>query len=436
MGIRHKEVVMTKFYEIRDPIHGFIKVNEWEREIIDHPVFQRLRRIRQLALTDMVYPGVMHTRFEHSLGVMHVAGKMYESLCERCGDFLKSEMGFNDVGLGRDHALVRLTALLHDVGHAPFSHTGEGLLPINSETGKPYKHEDYSEAAIRYLLRDVIENHPFNTRNYQIKAEDVAGLLSGNSRLKEQLFWRGFISGQLDADRADYLLRDSYHAGVAYGKFDLERLLSTLTITRYPDTGMPVLAVSDGGEHAAEQLIIARYMMFTQLYFHHARRAFDYHVTESVRDILKRKTASGLFPEPTSEGNVKDYLAWDDWRVLGEISTGGGGRHGECIKTRKHDRRVYKTHEIAEQSEVEFVDKIRERLGDKISLVDSARQSWYKLEKDDILIARDGKNEPLSKRSHVVNGLKPVTQIRVYTFFENKQTVKSEIDLLKREMGG
>lgn len=114
-------------YEIRCPIHGFVALNDWEREIISQAPFQRLRRIRQLAWTDLVYPGAMHTRFEHSLGVMHVATQLYDAILQRSGQLLKSELAYNDEGLRRDRALVRVTALLHDVGHAPFSHAAEGL---------------------------------------------------------------------------------------------------------------------------------------------------------------------------------------------------------------------------------------------------------------------------------------------------------------------
>lgn len=158
-----------KTYEIRDPIHGFISLNEWERDIINHPVFQRLRRIRQLAWTDMVYPGAMHTRFEHSLGVMHIASQMFNQIRSRRDDFLTSELKFTEGGLERDATLIRLASLLHDVGHAPFSHAGEELMPINPSSGKPFKHENYSAAAIQYLMADIIENHPLN-QNYKIKA--------------------------------------------------------------------------------------------------------------------------------------------------------------------------------------------------------------------------------------------------------------------------
>ncbi|MDI3312581.1 MAG: HD domain-containing protein [Thermoanaerobacterium sp.] len=108
-----------KPWEIRDPIYGFIEINEWERDIINHPVFQRLRMIRQLALTDLAYPGAVHTRFEHSLGVMHVATKVFDNIANECKDMLKSEYGLNEDGLNKVRTIIRL-GTLHDVGHAPF----------------------------------------------------------------------------------------------------------------------------------------------------------------------------------------------------------------------------------------------------------------------------------------------------------------------------
>lgn len=150
-----KEGAEVLYYEIRDPVHGFIQITEWERQIIDDPVFQRLRRIRQLAWTDMVYPGACHNRFEHSLGVMHVATKIFDTITRKEEKYLKEELNFTDHGLDRDRVLLRLACLLHDVGHSPFSHAGEGLLLTNPDTGKSYKHEHYSAAAARYLLKDL-----------------------------------------------------------------------------------------------------------------------------------------------------------------------------------------------------------------------------------------------------------------------------------------
>ncbi|GAF84239.1 unnamed protein product, partial [marine sediment metagenome] len=150
---------VSKTYEIRDPIHGFIVLNEWERDIIDHSVFQRLRRIRHLGLTDMVYPGAMHTRFEHSLGAMHVATQMYDEIVKRRGNYwLESELNFSEGGLKRHKVLLRISCLLHDVGHPPFSHVGEAILACDPSTGEPYRHEEYSVAAILHLMRDVIDD--------------------------------------------------------------------------------------------------------------------------------------------------------------------------------------------------------------------------------------------------------------------------------------
>ena len=118
-----------RIYEIRCPVHGFVAFNDWERQIISHPAFQRLRRIRQLAWTDQVYPGAMHTRFEHSLGVMHTANLLYDSIVRNAKEVLSSELGYDDAGFRRNRQLVRLGALLHDVGHSPFSHASEELFP-------------------------------------------------------------------------------------------------------------------------------------------------------------------------------------------------------------------------------------------------------------------------------------------------------------------
>lgn len=429
---------MAKTYEIRDPIHGFIVLNEWERDLINHPVFQRLRRIRQLAWTDMVYPGAMHTRFEHSLGVMHIATQMFHEIRTRRNDFLKSELKFTDGGLERDATLIRLASLLHDVGHAPFSHAGEELMPIDSTNGKPFKHENYSAAAISYLMNDVIDNHPLN-QNYLIKAQEVADFLNGSPSVGRSLIWRGLFSSQLDADRADYLLRDSHHTGVAYGKYDLHRILATISIANHPETGDPIVVVEKGGSHAAEGLIIARYMMFTQVYFQHTRRAYDHHIASALKSVLtnegkQSKNGKVTFPPPTSKKNIESYLKWDDWRVLGMISEGLGGEDGKIILNRSHHRRVYETPEVPEETDLNFVDLICQRLGDMVSFLDKAASSWYKFGKEDVMIMQNNNGNrliPLSRLSSVVGGLKAVNQTRVYVPYSRKNEAKQIIEKLQ-----
>ncbi|AOQ23322.1 Deoxyguanosinetriphosphate triphosphohydrolase-like protein [Moorella thermoacetica] len=431
-----------KFYEIRDPIFGFITINEWEREIIDHWAFQRLRRIKQLAWTDMVYPGATHSRFEHSLGVMHIATQMFDAIVHKNAEFLKSEMNFTDAGFQRDRVLVRLASLLHDVGHAPFSHSGEEVMPKNPATDKPYKHEAYSEATIRYLMKDVIENHPLN-QNYHIKADDVADFLAGKPSVQRSLLWRGLITSQLDADRADYLLRDSHHIGVEYGKYDLKRLLVTLTVA-YDENGEPVLAVEEGGWHAAEGLILARYMMFTQVYFQHTRRAYDYHIARVMHHLLKESqpctdSQRGKFPAPTSAENVKLYLQWNDWLVYGLIHSGQGGPDAEIIRKRRHHRSIYQTSEVPTVEELNLLEEISDELGEIVCFVDEAESSWYKFGREDISIlpeenkGRNRKTNQLSAISSVVKGLNPIKQRRIYVPLERKKEAE---DKLKKYLGG
>lgn len=431
---------MIRYYEIRDPIHGFIELNEWEKEIIDHPAFQRLRRIHQLGLTSMVYPGATHTRFEHSLGVMQIATKMYDEIVKRRKDFLKSELSYTDGGLEKDRVLVRLASLLHDIGHPPFSHVTEELMP-KDELGQSYRHENYSAAIVQYIMKDVIENHPLN-QNYGIKAQDIAYFLNNNIRLGRSLLWRNLVCSQLDADRADYLLRDSLHIGVAYGKYDLNRLLVTMTVAIDLDEDSPVLAVEEGGEHAAEGMIIARFMMFTQVYFQHTRRAYDFHSTQAMKTLLGREqsNAKDVFPPPSSEMNIRDYIKWDDWRVLGMIHEGFGGENGNIIIERRHHRCVYSTNEAPNEQDLELFEEANDLLGDMVAFTDKAEQSWYKFEKTDIpILLRPGRSDSklvrLSSLSEVVKGLKTVSQRRIFVSMENKKKADEIIKKFRIERG-
>jgi uncharacterized protein len=172
-------------------------------------------------------------------------------------EVLEFELAYDDAGFKRYRQLVRLAALLHDVGHGPFSHAGEDLLPFNDERNEQYRHEDYSAAIVRARFRTAIEDHP-TCNNYGFTADDVAALIEGTAGAKQGIFWRDIISGQMDADRMDYLLRDSHHIGVGYGKFDLHRLVSTVQAIPAAAGRPPRLGISEGGWHAAEALVLAR----------------------------------------------------------------------------------------------------------------------------------------------------------------------------------
>jgi HD superfamily phosphohydrolase len=432
---------------IRDPIHGFVKLSAWEQDVVDHRVFQRLRRIRQLALTDMVYPGASHTRFEHSLGVMQVATMMFDQLRPQFEELEELAPKFTKNDLERARVVVRLAALLHDVGHCPFSHAGEEVMPRNAATGKRHKHEEYSTALIRHLMRDVIDNHPANKLG--ISADEIGAFLGkdAGSLPLQMLFLRPLISGQMDADRADYLLRDSYHAGVAYGQYDINRLVATLREVRDRETDGLMIGVEKGGIQAVEGLILARYMMFVQVYFHHTRRAYDHHVTGVLAYLLEqdygeRYGEKGIFPPPKDGGdrtavqNLEEYLKWTDPRVWQAIDNDLAGYHGSRIRGRRHDRRVYETSHFPSTAEWdEFVEKIVPRLGDINGYVDKADNSWYKFDKSaDIRVATTDRGiDPapvhLSARSSLVRALREVTQRRVYVPWEGKEKAKKLLEL-------
>ncbi len=390
----------------------------------------------------MVYPGAMHTRFEHSLGVMHIATRMFDEIIKRKKDFLESELSYDEAGFRKDRVLVRLSCLLHDVGHAPFSHAAEGLMTKDA-SAKSYKHENYSAAAVVHLMQDVVEKHPLN-QNYGLKAQDIADFLNGSSKLGRSLLWRSLLSSQLDADRADYLLRDSHHVGVAYGKYDLNRLLITMTVAIDPETSSPTLAVEDGGVHTAEALIIARYMMFTQVYFQHTRRAYDHHLALTIKSLLSEaQKDTGLdikdaFPPPTSRENMEMYLNWNDWRVLGLINDGNGGENGRIIRERSHYRRIYETPEVPTQEDLEFADIVWQKLSENDAFSDKAENSWYKFDITDIPILKcpGERNEELttlSKLSSVVNGLKAVNQTRIYVPWKDQEAARKMVEELRSD---
>ena len=216
-------------HEVRDPIHTFVRFETDERRVMDSRPFQRLRHIHQLALTHLVYPGATHRRFEHSLGVMELAGRVYDIVTDpehiahdEVRDIVPKSNSFDHKYWRR---VVRMAALCHDIGHLPYSHAGEDLLPDKK------KHEHLTVALIESdYLRQIWSD-------LNIKPSDIARLAVGPSKYTGTVFsdWEVILSeiiigDAFGVDRIDYLLRDSHHTGVAYGKFDHVRLIDNLRI--------------------------------------------------------------------------------------------------------------------------------------------------------------------------------------------------------------
>jgi len=402
---------LDKEYKVRDLIYGFVKLDAQEMDIVNLPAFQRLRRIKQLSLTDMVYPGASYTRFEHSLGVVQMATDMFDNIVSK-DDNLK-RLQLKPGGIFRIKKIIRLAALLHDIGHAPFSHAGEEsmpLLPSNHpkyELGdsKRYEHEDYSIAIIRYLCKDIIEKHPFG-EELGIKVDEVTALLGDESvqPTRPTILWKELISGQLDADRADYLLRDSLHIGVNYGIYDRNRFINCVTIGKLKDSDC-FLAIEDGGWHVAESLVIARYQMYSQVYFHPVRRIFDYHLSQATKEVLKSlKYGDGLFPEPTSQQNVLEYLEIDDCKMYSAFKDSNGGNHGRIIMQRE-------PYKLKKSWDEELTDADRINVNSAIGqyegyLDEGAITKWYKFDKDIIIFNKETQRSyPLSYKSKLIKAM-------------------------------
>ena len=246
---------------IRDSVYGDINLSEFEVRVMDMPQFQRIRRIKQLGLINLIYPGANHSRFEHCIGTMNLATKLATNL-----DLSKDEI-----------ELVRISGLLHDVGHGPFSHVSEGVLS--------FPHEELTKYVIEKTSMHDLLDEKFDTK-------EIGEIINGNGYLGP------IISGELDVDRMDYLLRDSHNTGVAYGVIDYERIISNLKL----DDGL-VLDIK--GVQAAEGALVSRYFMYPSVYQHHTTRI----VNSMFRRALKRENDSGKIKE-------HDMYKYDDSDII------------------------------------------------------------------------------------------------------------------------
>ncbi len=272
---------IKKIQFIKDPIHGYIFVDDLVRELIDTRYFQRLRRIKQLSGSEYVYPGANHTRFEHSLGVSYLAEKMAHSITNDENVTLSE----------KDITHVKVAGLLHDIGHGPFSHTFEALL---SKANK--NHEDLSRWIIQKSeISDILKTNGVNV-------DIISGLINGNKTIKGKGYLNQIISGACDVDKMDFIVRDSYHTGAEYGQVDIMRILYTMGVFEGN------LAVNYSALPAFEAFLIARVESFRTIYFHKVSRASQLMI---VRAMELAEKELGLLDFKTPE----DYLKLDDFTV-------------------------------------------------------------------------------------------------------------------------
>lgn len=351
---------------IRDPLYGFIDLDDCEAQFLSAPPVQRLRHIHQLGLTLLVYPSASHKRFEHSLGVAHLAGKIFDVVTQQQHIYpeLQERIPYKELDLKNWRRIVRLGALLHDIGHLPFSHAAEDeLLPYGW---------DHERLGVEYITSDHLKSL-FD--KFDISPKDVARIAVGKKKLPNAEFspWEELVSEIIvgdvfGADRMDYLLRDSYHLGVAYGHFDHHRLIQRLRILPdVDDSTKPTLGIDEGGMHVAEGLLLARYFMFSQVYLEETRRICDYHLKEFLLDYLNDG------PDLT---NLETHLGTTDNEIFTALKKAASDRcrKGHVPATRlmkrEHFRFLGKRDPDEDISGEDFVSALRQEFGEESVILD------------------------------------------------------------------
>jgi HD superfamily phosphohydrolase len=403
-----------KWSFIKDPIFGYINITYDEKKIIDTEPVQRLRRIRQLAGSEYVYPAGVHTRFEHSLGTMYLAEQLTNSLAQ------KVEIDQTEI------AMIKIAALLHDSGHNAYSHIFEALLLRHLEK----THEDFTSWIIRNSeLKDILNALGFDV-------EKIARLAVGKLEDKKRLFLDQIISSAVDVDKFDYCLRDSYHTGGDFDSIDIFRLIYTMDVLNEN------LAVNLNSISTLETFLVARLELFKTIYFHKASRA-----AQIMLETAMEKANEEL--DFMNFKSVDDYLKLDDytmWAMLEQCKA--SKKIIDCLKKRDLLKVAYERISFAKDEAFSTIltkDKIRQEIEEEIAeKAGVKREKVYidvptlpsvpyhhsiTLEPMEIPIfqvTREGQKVPrnLSEVSNIVEVMKGFLNIiRVYTDKDNREAV-------------
>ncbi|HEX4923632.1 MAG TPA: HD domain-containing protein [Bdellovibrionales bacterium] len=360
--------------EIKDPVHGSLELTPPEVAVLDSPAFQRLRSIKQLGFGEFSYPGATHNRYLHSLGASHIAGEAFDSVFR--GFAFK-----NPAARWRMRQALRLAALLHDIGHGPLSHTTEEVMPhVKNLNVKAYQktedrratHEDYTikfitDSPLTALLKDKFPD---------MDPMHIAALIDKNLEVHDDFFVdddRNFrtvlcqlVSSELDVDRMDYLLRDSYFCGTNYGKFELGWMLANLTTHELE--GRVHLALNRRALYTFDDFLISRHHMYLMVYFHHKSIVYD----EMLGLYLTSKDCTFSLP-----ADINEYLKYNDYKLYQHLS-GVDNQWARRISERRPLRVLFELHSTSESGRPEKMKEALEAEGVNVILASSeARLSKY-----------------------------------------------------------
>jgi uncharacterized protein len=350
--------VPSRFKLFNDPVHGFVAVPKGLiLRLVETPVFQRLRRIRQLGLGFLVFPGAVHTRFEHALGAMALMQSALDTLREK-GTFMATD----------EVEAALAAALLHDVGHGPFSHTLEEELIPPSADGRPHHHERMSRALMARL-------------DHELGGALALALAIFDGRY-DRPFFHTLLASQLDMDRLDYLRRDSFYTGVAEGVVGVERILKTMRVLPEAGGADSRVVIEAKGAYAVENFVLARRLMFWQVYLHKTVVAADHLLRAAFarararvepHDPAVEATAPSLahfLPGTVTADGVEDeaaldaFAALDDTDVLYSLKRWAEARDPVLadLARRFLDRRLFRTHYLPEPLPEEALGALREQV--------------------------------------------------------------------------
>ncbi len=364
--------------EIRDPVHGSIHILDEEAPVIMNPFFQRLRGIKQLGLSEYVFPGATHSRFLHSIGVMSIGEKVFNKLFKESlpdPDILKLKFTF------------KMACLLHDIGHAPLSHSTEIVMPAlkdlnlssdllqdwNKDPNGQATHEDYT---VKSIIDSSLSSSFFRLKeSFGVTPKEITDLIIGSTSTPSYFTYKGIdyfpllhqlVSSEMDCDRMDYLLRDSYFCGVSYGNYDLDWLLDNLEICI--NNKKATLGISERAIVTFDDFLLSRYHMFIMVYFHYRAVCLEQ---------LLYKYFNSSANEYTIPGDIEKYLDHDDHYLM-KILRKSENSYAKNLVNNKIPPKIYESFNKTQLKKLDGIQSfLKEEKVDYIKCSSSSRLSKY-----------------------------------------------------------